>query len=90
MPLNAAVVGTTGDPLIHEVDARWLMAYASGLGDTLPCYLDTLRPEGIIGHPLFPVCPEWPVIVAMRDHLSRTALTAEERLRAVHATHDTI
>jgi acyl dehydratase len=90
MPLNTAVVGTTGEPLVHEVDARWLMAYAAGLGDTLPCYLDTLRPEGILGHPLFPVCPEWPVIVAMRDLQVRAALTAEERLRAVHATHDTI
>jgi acyl dehydratase len=90
MPLNVTVVGTTGEPLVHEVDARWLMAYAAGLGDTLPCYLDTLRPEGIIGHPLFPVCAEWPVIVAMRDLQARAALTAEERLRAVHATHDTI
>jgi acyl dehydratase len=90
MPLNTAVVGTTGEPLVHEVDARWLMAYAAGLGDTLPCYLDTLRPEGIIGHPLFPVCAEWPVIVAMRELQARAAWTAEERLRAVHATHDTI
>lgn len=90
MPLHSSTVGTIGEPLVHEVDARWLMAYAAGLGDMLPCYLDTLRPEGIIGHPLFPVCAEWPVIVAMRDHLSRASLTAEERLRAVHATHDTI
>lgn len=90
MPLDTTVVGTTGTPLVHDVDARWLMAYAAGLGDTLPCYLDTLRPEGIVGHPLFPVCAEWPVIVAMRDVRARAALTAEERLRAVHATHDTI
>lgn len=90
MPLNAAVVGTTGEPLVHKVDARWLMAYAAGLGDTLPCYLDTLGAKGILGHPLFPVCVEWPVIVAMRDHLARASLTADERLRAVHATHDTI
>jgi len=90
MPLNSSTVGATIEPLVHKVDARWLMAYAAGLGDTLPCYLDTLGSEGILGHPLFPVCPEWPVIVAMRDHLARASLTADERLRAVHATHDVI
>jgi acyl dehydratase len=90
MPLHSSTVDTIGAPLVHEVDARWLMAYAAGLGDTLPCYLDTLRSDGILGHPLFPVCVEWPVIVAMRDQMARASLTADERLRAVHATHDVI
>ena len=66
MPLNSSTVGATADPIVHDVDARWLMAYAAGLGDTLPCYLDTLRPQSIISHPLFPVCVEWPTILAMR------------------------
>ncbi|MEW6300174.1 MAG: MaoC/PaaZ C-terminal domain-containing protein [Thermodesulfobacteriota bacterium] len=89
MPLSAALVGTAGDPVVHDIDARWLMAYAAGLGDTLPCYLDTRRPEGIIPHPLFPVCFEWPAVLAMRGDTG-ASLTAEERLRAVHATHDLI
>src|SRR4030095_7779881 len=90
MPLNAAVVGTTGEPLIHEVDARWLMAYAAGLGDTLPCYLDTLRPQSIVGHPLFPVCVEWPTILAMRAQAENAGLSTDEAIRSVHATHDVI
>jgi acyl dehydratase len=76
--------------MVHQIDERWIMAYAAGLGDTLPCYLDTLRPEGIVAHPLFPVCFEWPVIVAMRGHAGNSLLTMDEGLRSVHATHDVV
>src|SRR5919199_2595493 len=90
MPLNTAMVGTAAEPVVHAVDARWLMAYAAGLGETLPCYLDTRRPEGIQAHPLFPVCVEWPAILALRDQAGALGLTPEEAQRAVHATHDLI
>jgi acyl dehydratase len=90
MPLSSTTVGTSGEPLVHDIDERWIMAYAAGLGDTLPCYLDTLRPEGIVAHPLFPVCFEWPAILGMRGHVSNSLLTADESLRAVHATHDLV
>lgn len=88
MPLSPDSVGRSGEPRIHEIDARWVMSYATGIGDTLPCYLDTLRPQGVIAHPLFPVCVEWPVIVDMRKHPINALLTQEEYVRAVHATHD--
>src|SRR5262245_37007969 len=88
MPLSSATVGTVGEPMVHEIDERWLMAYAAGLGDTLPCYLDTLRPEGIIAHPLFPVCFEWPAVLGMRGQPGSTGLTIDEAIRSVHATHD--
>lgn len=90
MPLSSSLVGTVGEPVVHNIDARWLMAYAAALGDTLPCYLDTRRPDGILSHPLFPVCCEWPALLAMRDREEAAALRPEERLRAVHATHDLI
>ena len=90
MPLSPDSIGSTGEPFVHEIDARWVMSYATGIGDTLPCYLDTLRPEGVFAHPLFPVCVEWPVIVAMRKHPVNASLTPEEYVRAVHATHNTI
>jgi len=90
MPLSSITVGTSGDPVVHEIDARWMMAYAAGLGDTLPCYLDARRPEGIVAHPLFPVCFEWPALLAMRGHATNSLLTEDERLRAVHATHDLV
>jgi len=90
MPLNSSTIGATADPIVHDVDARWLMAYAAGLGDTLPCYLDTLRPQSIIGHPLFPVCVEWPTVLAMRAQAETMGLTMDEAIRSVHATHDVI
>ncbi len=86
MPLNSSQVGSTGAPRVTEIDARWVMSYAAGLNDYLPDYLNTLRPGGIVGHPLFPVCIEWPVMVAMRD----THLTRKEALQGVHATHDVV
>ena len=90
MPLNSSTVGATADPIVHDVDARWLMAYTAGLGDTLPCYLDTLLPQSIIGHPLFPVCVEWPTVLAMRAQAESAGLSTDEAVRSVHATHDVI
>jgi acyl dehydratase len=84
------MVGATTEPIVHDIDARWLMSYSAGLGDTLPCYLDTLRPDGIVGHPLFPMCVEWPAILALRDHKDLSSLSPDERVRGVHATQDTI
>ncbi len=70
------------------------MAYAAALGDVLPCYVDTRQPAGVVAHPLFPVCFEWPLIVGGRQ-LPRTfpddgRLTPAERMRSVHATHDLV
>jgi len=90
MALNSSLVGTTGESLTGEIDARWTMAYAAALGDLLPCYSDTASPAGIVAHPLFPVCFEWPVIVAMRTTFDRSGLTPDEARRGVHASHDLI
>ncbi len=90
MPLSSATVGTSGDFFVHDIDVRWTMAYAAGLGDILPCYLDTQRPKGVVAHPLFPVCFEWPILVAMQGDERNVSLTEDERLRGVHATHDLI
>jgi acyl dehydratase len=75
--------------MIADIDARWTMAYAAALGDALPCYMDTTR--GVIAHPIFPVCFEWPVQVAIRAIFEEsTSLTRDEAIRGVHATHDTV
>ena len=83
MKLPSGHVGTTVGPLVQDIDARWLMAYAAALEDTRPEYLDTTRVGGVIGHPLFPVCYEWPLAVELRD-----ALAPDVAVRSVHATHD--
>ena len=83
MRIPASVVGTRAGPREETVDARWLMAYAAALGEDAPEYFDTTRPEGVLAHPLFPVCYEWPLAFDLR------AMTVSDEIavRGVHATH---
>lgn len=46
----------------HEVDDRWLLAFAASIKDTRPEVFDVERTSGLVGHPVFPVCIEWPLI----------------------------
>ena len=87
MPLPSSLVGASTAPMEHQVDARWLMAYAAALGDFNPRYMDTAG-HNIVAHPLFPVCPEWPVILSIRDVPGMSAMRPEESARGVHAAHD--
>jgi acyl dehydratase len=82
--ISPTIVGATAGPIVQHIDARWLMAYAAGLGETAPEYLDTLRPGGIVPHPLFSVCYEWPLMLELRAGIS----SDDVALRGVHATHD--
>jgi acyl dehydratase len=83
MKLPASLVGTGAGPLTHDIDARWLMAYAAALGETAPAAFDTDRAGGPVAHPLFPVCYEWPLAVEMRARMPEDVV-----VRSVHATHD--
>jgi acyl dehydratase len=82
MKLSSAIVGEQAGPLEASIDARWLMAYSAGLGEADPRYYDTER--GVMAHPLFPVCYEWPVAQPLR------ALPALKPLfpQLLHAQHD--
>jgi acyl dehydratase len=86
LTLSRDIVGVSAGPIAHEIDARWLMAYAAGLGETHARYYDTLAPDGPAAHPLFPVCYEWPTLLALR------AVTTSDEMatRSVHATHDLV
>jgi len=88
MPIPAALVGMTVDPLTHDVDERWTMAYAAAIEDHNERYLDTTRPDGVVAHPLFAVCPEWPVIVSSRSQTEQAGVPHAEVITSVHATHD--
>ncbi len=46
----------------HDLDERWLRAFAVAIGDTRAGLFDVDHPGGIVAHPLFPVCLEWPLI----------------------------
>jgi acyl dehydratase len=65
-PANAAVTDA-GDGITaveHTVHERYLRAFAAGAGDLSLALFDLDRPEGIVAHPVYPVCLEWPLVVA--------------------------
>lgn len=35
MPLASSIVDAASEPVMSEIDARWTMAYAAALGDSL-------------------------------------------------------
>ena len=88
MPVPTALLDLAVDPVVHDVDLRWTMAYAAALGDHNDRYFDTMQPDAVVAHPLFPVCPEWEAIVASRSQSSTIGMTTAEILTGVHATHD--
>ena len=81
--MTATLLGAAVGPIRHDLDARWLMAYAASLGERDPRYYDTQGAHGPLAHPVFPVCYEWPAAVAIRDQTIPPALHP----RSVHASH---
>ena len=90
MSLDSSLVGTCSELVSAEVDVAWTMAYAAGLGDALPCYLDTTRERGIVAHPMFSVAIEWRAMVQIIQVLNEAGFPRTEMLRRVHATDDVI
>lgn len=75
MPISSHIVGRTGEPITHEIDATWLASYSTAVG---------VSPEAT--HPLFPVCFEWPLFLDSR--YMPTGLAPSDLFRGVHVTHD--
>jgi hypothetical protein len=74
LKIASDIVGRETGPDEETVDARWLMAYSAGLGETgYP-------------HPLFPVCYEWPATRQLRARAGLVPIDA----RLVHAQHDLV
>jgi acyl dehydratase len=88
MPLPSSFVGTSSEPRAADIERRWSMAYAAALDDLLPCYMDSRAAEQFLAHPMFPVCIEWPVVVALGQKLQGLGMHHDEFRRGVHATHD--
>jgi MaoC like domain. len=82
MPFPISIVGRSTAPVTHEVDAAWLTGFARVVDSRADD-----RVEGRVGHPLFPVCIEWPAVTAAA-RLDDGALLDDERRRGIHATHD--
>ena len=89
MALPTALVGAVTAPHTMAVDGRATMAFAAGIDDTSPAYLDTTRPGGVVAHPLFMVGPEWPVVLEA-GRLAPDVLTRDEAKVGLHLTHDLV
>jgi acyl dehydratase len=87
MPYDSIMVGGASKAFANEIDARWLMSYAAGLGDPAPAYFDT-EANDVIGHPMFPVCLEWQPILDCINIPGAESVTPAEHRRDVHAAHD--
>jgi len=87
MPFPTSLVGATTEASVLAVDVRATMAFAAGIDDHNPAYLDTTRPGGVVAHPLFPVSPEWPVVLAA-GRLAPGVLTQAEARVGLHVSHD--
>ena len=83
---GARLTGVRAGPTAVSVDARWLMAYAAALGETDPRYYDTTSAAGPAVHPLFSVCYEWPLALALRAKTMDDAIAR----RGVHAFHNLV
>ena len=84
LSISSDMVGTRVGPVSHAIDARWLQAYAAALGETDARYYDTLAPDGPAAHPVFAVCYEWPLALAIRAK----TIGDEIAPRGVHLAHD--
>jgi acyl dehydratase len=65
-PAQAAVAaaGEGRTVVEHTVYERYLRAFAAGIGDLSPRLFDLDSPGGIVAHPVYPVCLEWPLVLA--------------------------
>lgn len=68
----------------HLVDDRWLLAYAVAVGEERREAVDLDTPGGIVAHPVFPVCIEWPLISAGAPGVSLSPGTLEKGLHVIH------
>ncbi len=90
MPCDSRIVGKTLGPFEYDVDPFWTMAYAAGIGDSNPRYLDSMGSGRLIAHPVFPVCLATRARWQMEPMFLAAGLTPEESIRSVHVTQNMI
>lgn len=86
MKLPSRIVGAEAPAVEQTLDARWIMAYSAGIGETdARCY-DTALGTELPVHPVFPVCYEWEPLQPVRNLAELKAVYP----RLVHAQHDIV
>jgi len=71
-------------PVEHGVDERWLLGYAAAVGDLTPELMDLTRPDGVVAHPMFVACVEWPLIENGSPGLD---IPLDALRKGLHVTH---
>jgi acyl dehydratase len=87
MAIRSTAVGTSIEPARLEVSTRLTQAYAAGLADCNPRYLDDAKELSVIAPPAFCVSVEWPVFLALSG-MGMLGASREDQLRGVHALQD--
>ncbi|QEC47241.1 hypothetical protein FSW04_06315 [Baekduia soli] len=78
-------LGDPTEPVEHLIDERWLVAFATAVHDDSPALVDLERPGGIIAHPMFPACVEWPLFSQGAPNIHGLEPRAHAGL---HVSHD--
>lgn len=86
MPISSDAVGQQSEPAICEIDTRRSLAYAAGIGDPNPRYLDDADEGGVVAPPQLCVSLEW--AISGRRRSTPLGPSPDEALRAVHAFQD--
>jgi acyl dehydratase len=85
MKLASRIAGAEAPAIEQTLEARWVMAYSAGIGETDPRCYDTAR-EDLPVHPVFPVCYEWEPLQPVRNLAELKPIYP----RLVHAQHDIV
>jgi acyl dehydratase len=89
MPAQSSAVGSKLGAAEAEMSARRVLAYAACVGELSDVCFDDARPDGIVAPPPICVSLEWPVVSGARAR-EGLGMAPDERLRAVHASQDSI
>ncbi len=87
MPVRSGAIGHRTQ-VVANVDTRWVLAYAAGMGFDPDLCLDDSRPGGPVVPPTFCTGLEW-ILAGDPARASVLGLTERERIRGVHAAQDT-
>lgn len=87
MPVRSAAVGAQAEPHVVEITVRRAQAFAAGVGDANPAYMDDAAEGGMIAPPAMCAALEWPVALTVR-RIPALGLSGDEALRIVHAGQD--
>jgi acyl dehydratase len=84
--LPSRIVGAEAPPVEQTLDARWIMAYSAGIGESEARCYDTTPGADLPVHPVFPVCYEWEPLQPVRNLPELKPVYP----RLVHAQHDIV